>query len=446
MVDIPKILVISEGNFPKEVDSFDWNKVFIGDLPNISEYDVVIINLSNMTSNKAKTLLETPELSLRSIHNLLWANHELILITDGKEAVRSPDGKYDLLIFSFLPCQIPLEKDMGDNFDVKDERYKEYYEKYVSKWRYYIKNSCTFSRDCAKLLLSDSEIASVSKYFCEISEVIAYNRFNMPVSFSVRYGINLGGEAKEALFEKLGYYKNKIVSGPITFLQVPDSSEMTEEAINTLLSGYGIHIKTSPPKWIVAFKVPGEEESNKEREELEEKKLKLEKEIKDKEKEIEKITRFKKLLFEKGDELKYIVWDTLEEIGFKVNREDKGQEDGSIEENSKIALLEIKGKDKKGLAIDDLRQLDDWITRYLSKKGLEPKGICIVNHDRFKKLESRTEPFSQDILTYLKSSSRDLAVMTTTQLFEIFCKIKTEKLDKEKIRKKIMNTKGIFSF
>ena len=444
MADIPKILVIGEGRYPKEVDSFDWNQVLIGDLPNISEYDVVIINLSKITPDKATILSETPELNVNYVHNLLWAGHELVLITDGRTRISLEDRSYD--IFSFLPCQIPLEKDVGGTLKIIDERYKDYYEKYVSRWRYYVKNNCTFSLDDARLLLSDSENDSTSEYFCEISEVMVRNGYNMPISFSVVYGYIIKPELEPELFEIQGYEDPKIKSGPITFLQAPDNPDMTEEAINNLLSGYGVHIKTSSPKWTESFKVPGEEEANKEKEEFDEKKLKLEKKIEEKEKKIEDIIKFKRLLFEKGDELKYIVWNTLEEIGFKVNREDEGQEDGCIEENSKIILLEIKGRDRKGLATKDLRQLDDWITRYLSETDIEPKGLCIINQDRLEKPENRVNSFSPDTITYLEKSSRDLAVMTTIQLFEIFCKIKTRKLDKEKIKKKIMNTKGIFSF
>nr|QNO55456.1 hypothetical protein DEIOECNE_00006 [Methanosarcinales archaeon ANME-1 ERB7] len=427
---IPKILVISEGDFPKEVESITWEDIENDTIPNISEYDIVILNFVRMTPQKAKYIVDLYERGLRSIHNLLWSGSELILITDGVRWVTTVD-QATTNIFHILPVSIPFVKDRGETILVEDERYRDYYETHVDHWNFYIKDECKFQGDIAEKLLSEKEWAVYSSSMCQLSKVIARNGFNKPVSFSIKYGFTRRDSDKIRL------------SGLLTILQAPDKTESVESAIKTLLSNYGIHIKSKAPTWTNDFNVPGEEAIGREIKQLEEEKIKTEEIIRSKEAEKEEITRYKELLFEDGDELRDTVWDTLEQIGFKVNRHDEYKEDGSIQEGEEVAVLEIKGREKS-LKTEDIRQLDDWIGDYAQREGKEPIGILIGNHYRLKKLESRDEPFPPDVLRYVKANSRKLSLITTLQLFELFCKVKNRELDAGTVRKEIISNKGVF--
>lgn len=429
---IPKILVISEGNFPKEVVSKTWEDVGKGNIPNIAEFNIVILNFVRITPKKAEYIIDATELGLKSIHNLLWSKSELILITDGEAWIPfDPEGWY---VFSILPVSIPFVKERGETIIIEDERYRDYYETHVDHWNFYLKDECEFQRDIAKKLLSGREYKKYENNLsmCQLSKVIAYNGFDKPISFSIEYGYNRNSDSKI-----MG------ISGPLTILQAPDKTESVESAIKTLLSNYGIHIKSKAPTWTNDFKIPGEEVVGREIKQLEEDKIETEEKITSKEAEKEEITRYKELLFEDGDELRDIVWDTLELIGFKVNRHDEYKEDGSIQEGKEVAVLEIKGREKS-LTTGDVRQLDDWITDYTLREGKEPIGILIGNHYRLKKPESRDEPFPPDVFRYVKANSRKLSLITTFQLFEIFCRIKNGKLDADTVRKEIMRNEGVF--
>jgi len=423
---IPKILVISEGNFPKEVVSKSWEDVGNANIPNIAEFDIIILNFVRITPQKGEYIIGAPEFDRESIHNLLWSGSELILITDGEERIPfDPEGWY---IFSILPVSIPFVKERGETILVEDEKYRDYYEIHVDHWNFYIKDECRFL-DGEKKLLSEREVGEFHSPMCEL-KVIARNGFDMPISFSIKYG----------------YYTDADVirlSGPLTILQAPDKTESAESAIKTLLSHYGIHIKSKAPTWTNDFKVPGEEAVGREIKQLEEDKIKTEEKITCKEAEKEEITRYKELLFEDGDELRDIVWDTLGQIGFKVNRHDEHKEDGSIQEGEDVAVLEIKGREKS-LTTGDVRQLDDWITDNTLREGEEPIGILIGNHYRLKKPENRDEPFPPDVLRYVKANSRKLSLITTLQLFELFCMVKNGKLDADTVRKEIISNKGVF--
>ena len=173
---------------------------------------------------------------------------------------------------------------------------------------------------------------------------------------------------------------------------------------------------------------------------------------------------YKKLLFKKEIELQNNVWDIFEEIGFTVNRYDEHKEDGSIQEGGEVAILEIKGSEK-GIKTADVRQLEDWVKQYTKREGKEPIGMLVGNPFCDKNPENRDDPFSPDVQRYVKDRmefisevfwsygksvsygrpSMKLSLISTHQLFKIFCMIKNGKLDADKARKEIMSNRGVFN-
>jgi len=135
---IPKILVISEGDFPKEVESMTWEDIGNGTIPNIAEFGIVILNFVRITPQKAGYINDATELGLKSIHNLLWSGSELILITDEKGCVDyiqlSSSAWWS--IHSILPVSIHFIKDRGETILVEDEKYRDYYETHVDHWNF----------------------------------------------------------------------------------------------------------------------------------------------------------------------------------------------------------------------------------------------------------------------------------------------------------------------
>jgi hypothetical protein len=219
---IPKILVISEGDFPKEVESITWEDVGNGNIPNIAEFDIVILNFVRMTPQKAGYIKDAPKFDIKTIHNLLWSGSELILITDG-EVVIPLDSRSRWSIFFILPVSIPFEKERGEDIFMVDEKYRNYYEIHVNHWNFYIKHECKFHENIAKALLSEKEKGEFNSSICHLSEIIARNGFKRPVSFSIEYGYEAySGEIR--------------LSGPLTILQATDKTESVESAIKTLLS------------------------------------------------------------------------------------------------------------------------------------------------------------------------------------------------------------------
>ncbi|MBU7028276.1 MAG: hypothetical protein HXS48_15195 [Theionarchaea archaeon] len=421
----PKILVIAKGNYPEEVDSANYEEMTLECHPNIAEYDIVVLDLVNVDPSSARILTQAPAFDRKCIHNLLWAGHKLILITDGENFV--PLGERNRTnIFHHLPIQVHLTKETGNIVLLKKEFYEDYFRIHVGgQWNYYLdlEKDLSLHFDNIKALFSENHTNVCFKE----KEIIATNGFGKPVSFSVKYGLNVGG-----------------VSGSIIFLQPPNESKSIESAIKTLLCNYGVHISTPAPAWTVDIEVPGEKEVQKKIEKLEKKKQMLEENIRNGEKERDEITCFKKLLYESGDELKDIVWKTLEEIGFNVNEYDKKKEDGSIEENGEITLLEIKGTIKSA-ATDHLRQLDDYVLDYLATEGKKPRGLLIINHYRLLEPDKRDEPFPEDTRRYIEIRSSELSAMTTMKLFDMYCRIKKGELSSKEARVEITESRGIIT-
>ncbi|MFC1786958.1 hypothetical protein ACFLY8_02880 [Halobacteriota archaeon] len=61
--EIPRILIISEGDFPKDVESRTWFDVKLHKIPNIAEFDIVILNLLDL--NKGEYIEDNPKLNLK---------------------------------------------------------------------------------------------------------------------------------------------------------------------------------------------------------------------------------------------------------------------------------------------------------------------------------------------------------------------------------------------
>lgn len=435
-----EILIIAEGCYPSGVDHVGYSDIGAGSVPNIAEYDKVIIDLVNMNEDCHWDFLRSPQFNIKAFHNLLWAKHELILILD-KQLVKVGGSTRE--ITQNLPISIRLREEYGNKIQGVDSEFQEYFKTQVGDhWCYYLDHSSNvvFSETSLifpahiESLRSDSPYVSHPRPYAYIRN-IATNGFGKPVSFSVIYGCRRGEGPSQH-------------SGRIIFLQPPLETNSPEEAIGTLLAGYGFPMKTQPPSWVSNFRVPGEGRINEQLNELESKIEKMkERAERIKEKKSKEIDHFKTLLYETEDSLRDVVWDTLERLGFMVIRYDNKREDGSIEFEQETVLIETKGTTKSAKT-KDVRQLLDWMHEYHydmdSKQNEEPRGLFIVNHYRLAPPDKRAEPFPPDVKRLIRRTGNKLIVMTSFQLFSLFCEGEEGTMKREDIRRHIMENNGIY--
>lgn len=419
-----RVLVIAEGKYPSQVDSISYAVLFEGDGVNIGDYDVVIMDLTEMDPERAKTIFESPLLGKKRIHDHLWARHDLILILD-KQIMTHRN------LLQNLPVIINLTVERGSVVSIKEEFYKEYFEIHVgNQWDYCLQMDVSpFFQDVLSLPFTWEPFYHLT--------AIALNNYNKPISFEVYYGYR----------QKEGSRRD--ISGKIIILQPPHKSGSVEQAIRTLLSNYGFQIETEAPSWISDLAVPGEMEKEKKISLRKEEIQKIEKEIDDLVRSKDKLTYCKKVLYECEDTLRDVVWDVLEEIGLEVNRYDEKKEDGSITWDSEVILLEVKGSNRSAKT-KDLRELSDWINRYSQEHLGEiekiPRGLMIINHYRFIHPKERDEPFPNDIRRFIDLSAVEICAMTTSQLFDMYCRIKNGEIEEDEIRRKIVTTTGVFEW
>lgn len=230
-------------------------------------------------------------------------------------------------------------------------------------------------------------------------------------------------------------------SGPLIILPPPTECTIEESIRFILAKLYGVALESVEPEWLQNYKVPGENELEEEIWSLEQRIEEDKWEVEQKKKQMKDVTRVKKVLTETGDVLEEIVWETLEESGATVTRPDEpGKSDGWFTDyKGRKAVLEIKGK-MKSIDIDDVRQLEQWVTDDLAK-GEENKGILFGNPFREEQPGKRGEPFPPNVRGF--AEKRHQCLVTTIQLFDAFKRVKSGEMKAEVIFDKLMETDGV---
>jgi len=117
----------------------------------------------------------------------------------------------------------------------------------------------------------------------------------------------------------------------------------------------------------------------------------------------------------------------------------------SMPRPEKVAVVEIKGVDRKSAAESHARQLEQWVSAYdAAHEDVKAKGILIVNTFKDTPLRDRTEvSFPTQMRPY--SEAREHCLMTGLQLLGIYLDYKDNEVKKQEMIERIFATKGIFS-
>ena len=176
------------------------------------------------------------------------------------------------------------------------------------------------------------------------------------------------------------------------------------------------------PSWTENIKILNEQD-----EELklatELKKLRaLEKKIQNQEELIKEIKAKKILLAATGSILEESVKETLQELGFVLEKTMPGRSDIIASYNDTAIVAEIKGVSKSA-AEKHAAQLEKWVSQFIEENEKAPKPLLIVNGYCDTPLIERTQDvFTNPMLKYCES--REHALITTTQLLCLYIEIK----------------------
>lgn len=167
---------------------------------------------------------------------------------------------------------------------------------------------------------------------------------------------------------------------------------------------------------------------------------------------INKISKQKKLISElkeykilftgTGKALEIQIGKVLSELGFEVTEGLPGRDDLILKYKDKIAVVEVKGVSKSA-AEKHAAQLEKWVSEYISKNGITPKGILIVNAFKDITLADRNEEtFPQQMIKY--SKNRNHCLLAGIQLLGLYQDFKTNPEKRNEIIERIFSTDGLF--
>ena len=243
----------------------------------------------------------------------------------------------------------------------------------------------------------------------KVSSILAVNQENKSVSFT----INL--------------HNGKAVFLPICSLFTETEDKLLMECINDEYSRMTLSDEPPDP-WVNSYYIPSMLELEEEVNDFCGKVERLKQDMATKEQELKSIKSYRDVLLnKKGHLLQDKVIQVLREIGIDAKSGPEGRDDIIINDCDRIvAVCEVKGN-KKSAAERDAAQLMKWVARVLGEEGYEPKGILIVNAFCEKDVLQRTEDaFPHQMLELC--IRHKYCLLTTTQLFNIFCDFKRGKI------------------
>ncbi|KAF6658879.1 hypothetical protein ACT3XG_14715 [Paenibacillus polymyxa] len=196
------------------------------------------------------------------------------------------------------------------------------------------------------------------------------------------------------------------------------------------------------PSWSIDYTLPGEFELKQQLLEYEKEMKMIADKISKQKEELLKLEEYKLLFTATGRSLEVQVGKVFIELGFEVEEGLPGRDDLILKYNDQIAVVEVKGVSKSA-AEKHAAQLEKWVSEYFVSKGINPKGILIVNAFKDKPLSERTEsPFPAQMMPYCES--RNHCLLTSTDLLSIFLSVKKDPNKKEEIIQKIFDTSGVY--
>lgn len=257
--------------------------------------------------------------------------------------------------------------------------------------------------------------------------------------------IFIESHSKNPIGIELAITKGKIIFLPV-FNKIPDSEKLIGVLLSCARRYLGEKELTPPPEWIKFFILPGEEEQKSKLKKID---AQMEEIVKQRKKEEEKlmgISNFKTLLYETGIPLEDIVLDSLNLIGFNVERikEEDREHDVVMASEEGRALAEIEGKDSDAVHIEKIDQLLRNTEEDFENQEDYAHPVLIGNGYRLEQPDKRPEQqFTEKV--YKAAERHGIALLTTTELYKAIEYILLNPDDenfKKKCRERILHTKG----
>lgn len=429
------------------VECFAWNR--LRKASNLADFDTVVINL---LSFQDKERLDGG--ALRKALNVRTAQEVLrkrggafYVLGDPRFSVtwRSAEGEHSAPFLYWTGIDFAWDERSGDTIE-RDWRanrgpFKPFADS-LSRWNYSLAAARPEPEGFAEVWNVDYLQGKGHQPAVQI-DAICDNSYGNHLLFSVshaeeqivyQYGVQILG-TKDAL------------SGPVYFL--PESGLSEEEALEFVLRELcGADVSAPEPEWVAEYVAPGQEEVDREIDELE---ARIEGLIRDHDGKIEERAEVRnplKLLYETGAALEEAVRFVLEALGAEVEPpgEDRTNEDGwvtvRVGDETFDGVLEVKGVKTKHFNLEGLRQLTDWIERGRTHRRKTYTGLFVGNSSREDPPRRRIWPFNKNWVE--QAEMRGYAAIRTEDLYALYLLDRTGMLNREEFWRELFSTKGPF--
>lgn len=369
------------------VEWFPWH--MLKKATNLADYDVVVIDLLSIQDEAS---LDggglRNALDVRTAQEVLRKRGgALFVLGDPRFLVkwRSAEGQQSAPFLYWTGVEFAWDERAGDtverNWEASGGPFKPFADA-LSRWKYSLAAARPESEGFAAVWDVEYLRARGCQPAVEI-DTICYNSYGNDLVFSVshaekeiayQYGVQVSGNKKS-------------LSGPVYFLPETELSE--EEALEFVLRDLcGADVSAPEPEWVAEYVSPGQEEGDREIDDLEARIAGL---IRDRERKVEERAEVRlplKLLYETGPKLEETVRSVMESLGAEVEQpgEERNKEDGwvTVWVGDEIfeGVLEVKGVKTKHFGSQGIRQLTEWIHRGISSRRKRYTGIFVGNNSR----------------------------------------------------------------
>ena len=423
--------------------SFLWSE----DIPNISDADTVIIDMTTLDKSILDQIKSKIENIRQELHDKLYSDGTVVYVLNpDKIMVDQGLNEPSVVNHDLLPIKIDIHKtSRGTKLHWDDKHPYSDYLKDVEYFEYYFEahDGDVFIDD--ELSVTDNSDRMLSgKFFMDAFEDTddedTDDEDTDDEDTDDEDTDDEDTDDEDTDDEDIG-----------NFIILPPMTNNHDESINKIISVVKKDAKEAPPIWTKSIEITGLSEIRKNITEHKSKKQQLEKKIKIAYEEEEKLFRYVGLLYAQGQELEEIVKESFIMLGFQEIQKHRNpnDEDWVIELNSnsefELGIIEVKGRKHKTNQ-SDIVQCNKWVDDYLQMESpKKTKGIFVSNQFRLESYPESTNKkhsFEPNELYY--AETRNICIIPTYVLFEAVNKILNGVTpDRTKIEELIVNTNEI---
>ncbi|MCK5219299.1 hypothetical protein KAR10_07250 [bacterium] len=432
-----RVLVIG-AEASRTVTTVGW----LDEWPNLTDFDVVIINLPSLDR---ATLVRLSRLDKHRLVNMRDELFDLMMSKGEIYCIMAPFMAFGSYLYfgdgsmepewsnlKWSPIGFSFTEIRGETVLVEGEVKFEDYLRQVSGWECYL-NSTAGLNYIEERLRRDQKLGPEEEVLWQ-NLPLATNRYGKPLAASLCFGVRHRESGSERM-------KIRFISDCLHLLPPPTKISL-EQGIDLLIEeAKGIPAKTIAPDWSDLYHIPGEEQVEQKIEEMEKRIKSSEREQKRLFQAYRKLQRGKSLLFEHGENLKRVTTEVLQRMGFSVRPYASSPGLLVVQTRYGKILLDTAGRSGPSQP-GDLQLLLQHAVFAQEEDGRIWKGILIFNHYR---LEDPSQKQSAAFPAEVAVQAREmrLGLVTADGLYAAYCMVLRGSMLREELEERLYREAGI---